>query len=103
MNIKHVLLSKKTQQHGGYTKPLHLWVTMSLHKIECLPVITRNNKHSSKQVVSILGKDFFAAATLKGFFSDRVKRLVVCFGLHESSLHFYRKEDQKDSVYKKKI
>ena len=35
----------------------------------CLPVITWNKKHSSKQVVSMiygLRKDFFAAATLEG-------------------------------------
>ena len=33
----------------------NLWVTTSLYKKECLPVITWNKKHSSKQVVSILG------------------------------------------------
>ena len=44
----------------------NFWVTISLYKKECLPVITRNKKHSSKQVVSMiytLGKDFFATAT----------------------------------------
>ena len=47
----------------------NFWVTISLHKKECLPVITRNKKHSSKQVVSMiytLGKDFFATATFQG-------------------------------------
>ena len=29
------------------------------------------------------------------FFSDRVKKLVICSGLHESSLDFQRREDQK--------
>ena len=38
----------------------NFWVTISLYKKECLPVITQNKKHSSKQVVSMiytLGKD----------------------------------------------
>ena len=46
----------------------NLWVMISLYKKECLPVITRNKKHSSKQVVSMiytLGKDFFATATFQ--------------------------------------
>ena len=46
----------------------NLWVTINLYE-KCLPVITWNKKHSSKQVVSMvhtLGKDFFAAATFKG-------------------------------------
>ena len=44
-------------------------VKISWYKKECLPVITRNKKHSSKQVVSMiytLGKDFFATATFQG-------------------------------------
>ena len=44
----------------------NLWVMTSLYKKKCLPVITRNKKHSSKQVVSMiytLEKDFFEAAT----------------------------------------
>ena len=44
---------------------LNFWVTITLYKKECLPVITGNKKHSSKQVVSmiyILGKDFFPTA-----------------------------------------
>ena len=81
---------------------------MSLYKKECLPVITRNKKHSSKQVVSMiytLGKDFFATATFQGYRDvsfQTVKKLVVYFGLSESSLHFYRTENQIDSVYAKK-
>ena len=109
MNIKYGLFSKylfqRAQQHGGYTK---LYVTISLYKKECLPVITRNKKHSSKQVVSMiytLGKDFFATATFQGYRDvsfQTVKKLVVYFGLCESSLHFYRTENQIDSVYAKK-
>ena len=70
-------------------------VKISWYKKECLPVITRNKKHSSKQVASMiytLGKGFFATATfprfVRRFFSDRVKKLVVYIGLCESSLHF---------------
>ena len=69
-NIKCGLPSKylfqKTQQHGGCTKLLgndkFAWKKL-------FPVITRNKKQSSKQVVSVmntLGKDFFATATFKG-------------------------------------
>ena len=43
----------------------NLWVTISLYKIECLPFITRNKKHSSKQVVFILGKTFLQLLLLK--------------------------------------
>ena len=70
MNIKDGPFSKylfqRVQQHGGYTKLLG---NESLYKKECLPVITWNKKHSSKQVVSMiytLGKDFFATATFQG-------------------------------------
>ena len=44
------------------------WVMISLYKKECLPVITRNKKHSLKQVVSmiyILGKDFLELLLFK--------------------------------------
>ena len=70
----------------------NVWEKISLYKKECLSVITRNKKHSSKhQVVSMiytLGKGSFATATIprfvRRFFSDRVKKLVVYFGLCES-------------------
>ena len=69
MNIKFGLFSKylfqRAQQHGGTR---NFWIMISLYKKECLPVITRNKKHSSKQVVSMiytLGKDFFATATFQ--------------------------------------
>ena len=47
----------------------NLCVTINLCKKQCLPVITYNKKHSSKQAVSMiytLRKNFFAAATFKG-------------------------------------
>ena len=46
----------------------NLWVTISLYKKECLPVITLNKKHSSKQVVSMiytLGKNFLQLLLFK--------------------------------------
>ena len=45
------------------------WVTTSLYKKDCLPVITRNKKHLSKQLVFMiyaLVNDFFATATFQG-------------------------------------
>ena len=70
-----------------------LWVTINLYK-KCFPLITWHKKHSSKQVGSMIytpEKYLFAAATFKAFvrrfFSDRVKKFVVYFGLHEPSLH----------------
>ena len=101
-DIKCGLLSKhlfqRTQQHAGYTKPLD---NNKFEKKILFPVITRNKKHSSKQVVwmiNTLGKDFFAAATFKGlrhFFWYRIKNLVVYFGWYQPSLYFPRREDQK--------
>ena len=72
----------------------NLWVTISLYKKECLPVITRNTKHSSKQVVSMihtLGKDLFAAVLFKVcemFLFRQNKEVDSIFGLYEFSLHF---------------
>ena len=46
----------------------NFWVTIRLHKKECLPVITRNKKDSSEQVITMiytLGKYFFATATFQ--------------------------------------
>ena len=39
---------------------------------------------------------------VRRFFSDRVTKFIVYFGLHESSLHFKREEDQVDTGYGKK-
>ena len=44
-------------------------------------------------MVHTIGKDFFATATFKLSFQT-VKKFVVCFGLYESSLYFYVREDQ---------
>ena len=68
--MKYGLCSKylfqRAQQHA--VTP-NFWVTISLYKKECLPVVRQNQKHSSKQVVSMiytLGKDFYATATFQG-------------------------------------
>ena len=35
---------------------------------------------------------------MRCFFSDRVKKLVIYFGLYESSLHFSRREDKVNVI-----
>ena len=58
-------------------------------------------------MIYILEKEFFAAVTtvttrfVRRFFSDRVKRFVVYFGLYESSLPFSRREDQINTLNRK--
>ena len=57
-------------------------------------VITWDEKHSSKQValISYSEKTFLAVSTFESFvsvfFFDRVKKLIVNFGLYKSSQHF---------------
>ena len=65
-------------------------------------------KHSSKQAVPIiytLEKKFFAAAAFEGLwvvsFQTEWKKIAVYFGLYESSLHFWKREDQMNTVYVK--
>ena len=62
-------------------------------------------KHSLKQVLSIiytLKKDVFCSCYfqrfVRRFLSDRVEKLVVYFGLYESSLLFSRREDQINTL-----
>ena len=54
-----------------------------------------------------LEKRFFAVAVLlkvcEPFFSDRVKKLVVCFGFYESSFYFERREEQITAIFEKLI
>ena len=50
-----------------------------LNLSKCLPVITWNKNHSSKQVLSMiytLGKDISAASTFKGFSDKPLKRFL---------------------------
>ena len=69
-----------------------------------------NKKHSSKQVVSImythLRNNFLQLLPFKfcdTFLLRQSKKFVAYFGLHEPFLHSYKREDQKDTVYAKKI
>ena len=69
-NVKYGLLSKqlfqRKQQNGGWK---NAQVTTKFYKKRCLPVITCNRKHTSKQIASVkytLEKSFFAAATFEG-------------------------------------
>lgn len=68
-----------------------------LYKKQCIPAITENKKHLLKQVAAITGEREFLLQLLflnirqLFFFSDRVKRFVVYFGLYEPYLHFKRR------------
>ena len=73
----------------------NLKVTTDSYERKCLLVITKNKKHSSKQVVPItytLEKRVFAVATFQSLwvvcFQTKWKICVVYFTLFESSLHF---------------
>ena len=80
----------------------NLWVRISLYKKECLPVVIQNKKISSTQVVTMiytLGKNLFETATFQGLWDVSFQ---VGSRLYESSLYFYRREDQINRVYGKK-
>ena len=95
------------KREGGFLRrvvdtPMHtmssqnnLKVTTDSYERKCLLVITKNKKHSSKQVVPItytLEKRVFAVATFQSLwvvcFQTKWKICVVYFTLFESSLHF---------------
>ena len=76
------------------------------HK-QWLPIM-KWNKHLSKQFVSItctLEKTIFDTRYfwrfVSRFFWDTVEKLLMYFGLYESSLHFYRSDNQTNTVCKK--
>ena len=89
------------EQHKNMEVGKNTRITINFYKKHCLPVVTWNKNLSkfikaslSKQVVTItypLEKRFFAVAILyfwrfsSRFFSDRVKKLGVYFGLYEYS------------------
>ena len=96
-NVKYGLLSNtcfKTRNNMAVGKAIR--VTINFYKKRCLPLIKWNKKNPSKQVISITyaywGKMFLELLLWKvfkcPFYSKRVKKVVVYFGLHESSLHF---------------
>ena len=96
------LLVSKAQELGGWNEPQG---KDNFYEKHYLPVATWNKNNLSKQVVPMiytLDKRFlqllyfwkFASC----FFSGRVKKLVVYFGLYESSLDFLRREDEINTV-----
>ena len=73
----------------------NLRLTINFYKNHCLPVAISNKNNLSNQVVPItytLENNFFIVAILlrfvSHFFLDRVKNIVVFFGLYEYSLNF---------------
>ena len=95
-------------KHENLVFEKNLRVITNFSRKHCLPVITSNKNNLLKQAVPItytLEKRFFAVAILlkvcESSLSDRVKELVVYFGLHESSMDFQRTEGQLNAVYEK--
>ena len=86
----------------------NLRVMADIYKRQCIPIITWNKKYLSKQVVPItytLEKRFFAVPTFlkvcELFLFRQSKKLVLCFCLYESSLDFFGRELQINTVYEK--
>ena len=74
---------QRMQQHGGYS-----------------------NNHWSKLCDILTLESLFVTATFKGLWDvsfKTVKAFKGYFGLYESSFHFYRRDDQVDTVYGKKL
>ena len=72
----------------------------------CLPVVTWNKNNLSEQVTPIiytLEKRFLQLLYfwrfVSCFLSGRVKKLVVYFGLYESSLDLQRREDHINTLF----
>ena len=89
-----------------HSRSCHLWQKVAQNDIvswkNCLPVVTWNKKHLSKQIAPITythEKNLFAVANfvifVSCFFSDRVK---IYLDLFKSSLSFQRRENQADIV-----
>ena len=78
----------------------NLKVPIKFYKKLCLLVITRNKKHLPKRVVSITGENVLCSCYFWRFQSF-LFRVLMCFGLWESSLVFQGREDQITTVCKK--
>ena len=89
----------KNKDEGVYTPPMHtissqnsLKVTTNYYEKKYLLVISKNKKHSSKQVVPIthIGEKGLCCCNFSrfvgGFFSDKVKNCVVKFAFFEPSI-----------------
>ena len=84
----------------------NLRVATNFYKKLCIPVITRNEKHLSKQVAALihtLGKFFFLELLLlegcELFLFRQSEKLAVYFGLWEFYLDVQSREDQINTVY----
>ena len=117
MEIKHKI---RTSFKSLVSKSGRAWrlkspqVINKLYEKQCLPLITWNKKHLSKQIVTIaytLKKKFSAVATFEGLggrsqtfsavatfeglegrsFLDRVKKTFSILDLHDASLDFQRR------------
>ena len=93
------------KQHKNIAVKKNVRVTINFYEKRCLPVATWNKNNLPKQVVPIiykLEKRFLQLLYfwrfVSCFLSGRVKKLVVYFGLYESSLDFQRREDQINTL-----
>ena len=82
----------------------NLWVTISLYKTECLPVITQNKKYSSKQAVSMiytLGKELGKLFKVSEMFLFRQSKEVrsILWSVSISVLCISREERTKQIVF----
>ena len=86
------------QQHGNpkisQTVNHLLWKTMSSRHI------TWYKKHSPYAPDKKIFWSCYVLRYVSRFFSDRLRKLVVYFGLHVSSLYLYKREDQINTVHK---
>ena len=100
--IRSTFKTRKQQcQYGDWKKKE---LTVEFYGTWCLPVITWNKKHSSKQVLPktyTMDKKSFAAATFEGLWFVHIKKCKVYLGLFEFSLHFYSRYDLTNIIYEK--
>ena len=94
------------KQHKNIAVKKNVRVTINFYEKRCLPVATWNKNNLPKQVVPIiykLEKRFLQLLYfwrfVSCFLSGRVKKLVVYFGLYESSLDLQRREDHINTLF----
>ena len=87
----------------------NLRVAINFYKNLYLPVVRRNKKHLSKQILPIsttLQKIFLQLLLLEfceSFLLKQSKKVVVYPGKCKFSLDFQRREDQIATIYEKQI
>ena len=67
------------------------------HRIINIKKSCTNNIHIVEKVFC----SFYICRFVSHFFSDKLRKLVLCFDLYESSLHSYERKDQIDTDYEK--